>query len=69
MGFTNTDFNDPIRMFDARTRQLRVRIQHLQSDLVVAQHPFTKAVIKQELSKATDDYVYRKLQEGNQKTD
>lgn len=68
MGFTNNDFNNPAQMFDIRTRQLRVRIQHLQADLVVAQHPFTKAVLKQELSKATDEYVYRKLQEGNQKT-
>ena len=68
MGFTNSDFNNPTEMLNVRTRQLRVRIQHLQSDLVVAQHPFTKAVIKQELNKTVDEYVVRKLQEGNQET-
>ena len=69
MGFTDKDFLHPFSMFEARTRQLRVRIQHLQSDLVVAQHPFSKAVIKQELNKTVDEYVARKLQEGNQEAD
>ena len=69
MGFTEKDFNNPIGMFDMRTRQLRVRIQHLQGDLVIAQHPFSKAVIKQELNKAVDEYVARKIQEGNRQTD
>lgn len=68
MGFTNSDFNNPTKMLNVRTRQLRVRIQHLQSDLVVAQHPFTKAVIEQELNKTVDEYVVRKLQERNQET-
>ena len=69
MSFTEIDFKKPLKMFDTRTRQLRVRIQHLQSDLVVAQHPFTKAVIKQELHNAIDEYVGRKIQEGNRKAD
>lgn len=69
MGFTNKEFKDPIQMFDTRTRQLRVRIQHLQSDLVIAQHPFSKAVIKQELNKSIDEYVARTIQEGNRETD
>lgn len=65
MGFTQKEFINPPLMFNARTRQLRVRIEHLQSDLVTAQHPFTKAVIKQELNKAVDEYVARKIQEGD----
>lgn len=69
MGFTDKDYSHPFSMFETRTRQLRVRIQHLQSDLVVAQHPFSKAVIKQELNKTVDEYVARKLQEGNRETD
>ena len=63
---TEKDFNNPIRMYDIRTRQLRVRIQHLQNDLIVVQHPFSKAVIKQEINKSVDEYVARKIQEGNQ---
>lgn len=68
MGFTEKEFKDPVGMFDSRTRQLRVRIQHLQSDLVIAQHPFSKAVIKQELNKAVDEYVARAIQKGNTET-
>lgn len=66
MGFNDKDFHNPTQMFQVRTRQLRVRIQHLQSDLIIAQHPFTKAVIKQELTRTVDEYVARKIQEGNQ---
>ena len=62
MSYTPNDFENPIKMFEMRTRQIRVRIQHLQSDLVVAQHPFTKAVIKQEINKSVDEYVSRKIQ-------
>lgn len=69
MGFTDKDYKNPVSMFDSRTRQLRVRIQHLERDLVVAQHPFSKAVIKQELHKSIDEYVARKIQEGNQQAD
>lgn len=68
MGFTEKDFKNPIQMFDSRTRQLRVRIQRLQSDLVIAQHPFSRAVIKQELNKSIDEYVARTLHSGNQET-
>lgn len=68
MTFTDKDFKNPVQMFDSRTRQLRVRIQHLQSDLVVAQHPFSKAVIKQELDKTIDEYVARTLQQRSQET-
>ena len=60
------DFKNPQQMIDIRTRQIRVRIQSLQSALVVAQHPFTKAVIEQELQKCVDEYVYRRLSEGNE---
>ena len=53
-------------MFDIRTRQLRVRIQNLQQQYVVAQHPFTKAVLRQEIDKSVDEYVARTIQQGNQ---
>lgn len=69
MSYTNKNFEDPLKMFDIRTRQLRVRIQHLQADLVIAQHPFTKAVLKQEINKATDEYVARKIQSRTTQTD
>lgn len=69
MGFTDKDFSNPLAMFDMRTRQLRVRIQKLQNHLVVAHHPFTKAVLKQEINKAVDEYVARTIQQGNQQTD
>lgn len=62
MGLTNSDFQNPEKMFQIRTRQLRVRIQKLESDLVMAQHPFSRAVIKQELEKCIDEYVARTLQ-------
>lgn len=66
MTYTVNDFNNPQQMVDIRTRQIRVRIQNLQSSLVVAQHPFTKAVIEQELQKCVDEYVFRRLSEGNE---
>ena len=68
MAFTDKEFKNPMLMFDSRTRQIRVRIQHLQSDLVVAQHPFSRAVIKQELNKSIDEYVARTIQAGNTET-
>ena len=43
--------------------------QHLQSDLVIVQHPFSRAVIKQELNKTIDEYVARSLQTRTQETD
>ena len=68
MGFTDKDFNNPMTMFDIRTRQLRVRIQTLQSCLVVAQHPYSRAIITQELSKCVDEYVARRLQQRDIET-
>ena len=59
MGFTKEDFKNPKKMFDIRTRQLRVRIQKLESFLVTARHPFTRAVVKQELNQSIDEYVSR----------
>lgn len=64
MSYSEQDFKNPVNMFDIRTRQIRVRIQNLESDLVVSKHPFSRAVIKQELNKAVDEYVARKLQAG-----
>lgn len=69
MGFTDKDFKDPLKMFDARTRQLRVRIQTLETLLVVVQHPYSKAIITQELNNATDEYVARNLSERTQRAD
>ena len=69
MGFTDKEFGDPVKMFDIRTRQIRVRIQHLQSDLVIAQHPFSRAVIKQEIDKSVDEYVSRKIQRDVKNSD
>lgn len=68
MGYTPKELDDPLLLYSIRMRQLRVRIQHLQNDLVIAQHPFSKAVIKQEISNTVDEYVTRRLQEGNRKT-
>ena len=69
MGFTDKDFKNPLGMFEMRTRQLRVRIQTLQSFLVIAQHPYSRAIVKQELDKCIDEYVARSLQQGTQETD
>ena len=55
-------------MFEIRTRAIRVRIQNLESDLVVAQHPFSRAVIKQELDKSIDEYVARSIQQRSIET-
>ena len=62
MGYTDKDFKNPIGMFDMRTRQLRVRIQKLHSLSVVLQHPYSKAIVEQELHKTVDEYVARSLQ-------
>ena len=69
MGFTDKDFKNPLEMFEMRTRQLRVRIQTLQSFLVIAQHPYSRAIVKQELDKCIDEYVARRLQQRAQETD
>ena len=54
------DFEDPIRLFESRTRQVRVRIQTLENDLVAAKHPITKVLISTELHAKVDNYVERK---------
>lgn len=69
MGFTEKDFNNPIRMYDIRTRQLRVRIESLESTLVVARHPYSRAIIMQELNKCVDEYVTRKLYQRDNEAD
>lgn len=62
MTFKAQDFQNPTKMMEVRTRGLRVRIQNLESALVVVQHPFSRAVIKQELNKCVDEYVARTIQ-------
>lgn len=64
MGFTDKDYQNPMDMFDIRTRKIRVRIQNLETFLVVAKHPYSKAIVEQELAKCTDEYVARKIQRG-----
>lgn len=68
MSFTNKDFDNPLDIFDIRTRKIRVRIQNLQKFLIVAQHPFTKAVVEQELNNLVDEYVTRTIQRRNTTT-
>lgn len=69
MGFTDKDFSNPMKMYEMRTRQLRVRIESLQSFLVIAQHPYSRAIVRQELDKSIDEYVARRLQQGIDETD
>lgn len=69
MGFMDKDFKNPLGMFEMRTRQLRVRIQTLQSFLVIAQHPYSRAIVKQELDKCIDEYVARSLHQRTQEAD
>lgn len=64
MTYSKKDFDNPMNLFDIRTRQVRVRIQNLEGDLIMSKHPFSRAVIKQELNKSVDEYVARKLQTG-----
>ena len=66
MSFSEKDFKNPLLMFDSRTRQIRVRIQTLQNFLVIAQHPYSRAIVKQELNKSIDEYVARSIQEGSE---
>lgn len=62
MSFTSSDFSNPEKMYKMRTRSIRVRIQILESDLAIVQHPFSRAVIRQELNRSIDEYVSRSLQ-------
>lgn len=64
MAFMDKDFDDPLGMYKIRTRQLRVRIQTLSGFLVIAKHPYSRAIIKEELNKCIDEYVARSLQQG-----
>ena len=66
MSFSEKDFKNPLLMFDSRTRQIRVRIQTLQNFLVIAQHPYSRAIVKQELNKSIYEYVARSIQEGSE---
>ena len=54
MGFTEKEFKDPMKMFDSRTRQLRVHIQHLQSDLVIVQQQIDNT--RAEIQALMNDY-------------
>ena len=58
-----------MKMYEMRTRQLGVRIQTLESFLVVARHPYARAIVRQELNKCIDEYVARSLHQGINETD
>lgn len=60
MGFSPQDFNDPLTLFEHRTRQVRVRIQTLENDLRNVKSPLSQAIIEKELNDMIDDYVERK---------
>ena len=47
-------------MFEIRTRQIRVRIQSLEQDLMNVKSPFSKVIIEKELNNLVDDYIERK---------
>ena len=60
MGFSPQDYQEPLKMFEIRTRQIRVRIQSLEQDLTNVRSPFSKAIIEKELNALVDDYIERK---------
>ena len=60
MGFSPQDFNDPLTLFEHRTRKVRVSIQTLENDLRNVKSPLSQAIIEKELNDMIDDYVERK---------
>lgn len=69
MAYNPQDFDNPVLLFEARTRQVRARIQTLENDLIAAKHPITKALISTELHNRVDNYVERKsVLRGTQST-
>lgn len=60
MAFSPQEYKNPMGMFEIRTRQVRVRIQNLERDLMNVQSPFSKAIIQKELDRLVDDYIERK---------
>lgn len=60
MGFSPQNYQNPIEMFEIRTRQIRVRIQTLEQDLMKIKSPYSRAIIEEELNNLVDDYVERK---------
>lgn len=60
MAFSPQDYDNPLNLFEIRTRQIRVRIQTLEKDLYNVKNIYSKAVILNELNNAVDDYIERK---------
>ena len=60
MAFSPQDYQEPLKMFEIRTRQIRVRIQSLEQDLMNVKSPFSKVIIEKELNNLVDDYIERK---------
>lgn len=61
MGYSKQDFDNPLKMFEMRTRQVRTKIQTLEFNLSAVKHPISKAIILNELHNTVDDYIERKL--------
>jgi hypothetical protein len=61
MPYQPQDFKNPEKLFEIRTREVRIRIQQLENSLAVVKHPISKAIILNELNNTTDDYVQRKF--------
>ena len=61
MSYQPKDFENPNRLLEIRTREVRTRIQNLEKDLISAQHSISKAIILNELNNVVDDYIERKL--------
>lgn len=60
MPYQPKDFENPNRLLEIRTREVRTRIQNLEQDFAVAQHKISKAIILNELNNVVDDYIGRK---------
>ena len=60
MPYSLDELSDHQELFKVRTREVKVRLQTLESDLQVVQHPLSRAIVLRELNKVVDDYVERR---------
>ena len=59
--YDEKDLLDPFLLFEKRTRLIFQRIQVLNTDYTVMQHPVSKSIIINILEELVDDYVDRSL--------
>lgn len=59
--YDEKDLLDPFLLFEKRTRLIFQRIQILNTDYSVMQHPVSKSIILNTLDELVDDYVDRSL--------